>query len=351
MVRERLIGLEALRGFAALYVVLHHSHIAPNHGLGMVLYFGQEAVILFFLLSGFVISYSSGDHLDAFKYLVARFKRIYPIFLVALLISYSSMAMVARSWVDPDVPSLLGNLLMLQDVSALKRGVWVDTYMGNSPLWSLSYEWWFYMLFIPVAGIGRERGGLVVAGAMSVVGWFLYWYQPNQIALFLQYFLIWWAGVEFARQYKREGRLSFSHQAMLFAFLSIMIFLQLLSVIAYAMNGYGSLKLGVDPVLQLRHFVAALVILVCSVIWNRFQFRGFMRIFGVFSVISPISYAIYVVHQPILNFFSGMGWFSSRLAVLFVSLPVIFIISRLLEGGFQGAINRLAGLAIARRAV
>jgi peptidoglycan/LPS O-acetylase OafA/YrhL len=35
---------------------------------------------------------------------------------------------------------------MLQDVISLKPNVISAVYMGNGVLWSLSYEWWFYML-------------------------------------------------------------------------------------------------------------------------------------------------------------------------------------------------------------
>jgi peptidoglycan/LPS O-acetylase OafA/YrhL len=51
--------LDSLRGFAAAYVVVHHAHLAPQSAFGNLLFFGQEAVILFFLLSGFVIHYST----------------------------------------------------------------------------------------------------------------------------------------------------------------------------------------------------------------------------------------------------------------------------------------------------
>ena len=61
----KLQRLEAVRGVAALYVVIAHS-ITPTP---FILSFGQEAVIVFFLLSGFVIEYSSAKTLDrGFKY-------------------------------------------------------------------------------------------------------------------------------------------------------------------------------------------------------------------------------------------------------------------------------------------
>lgn len=78
----KLEKLEALRGMAAIYVVLHHS-IPHNLRLeeleiGFLFRFGQEAVILFFLLSGFVINYSfsRGNDKTFRTYFFKRFYRI-----------------------------------------------------------------------------------------------------------------------------------------------------------------------------------------------------------------------------------------------------------------------------------
>jgi peptidoglycan/LPS O-acetylase OafA/YrhL len=52
--------LDYLRGFVALYVVLYHlrdNELFKGLSFGFLFQFGQEAVIIFFLLSGFVIKY------------------------------------------------------------------------------------------------------------------------------------------------------------------------------------------------------------------------------------------------------------------------------------------------------
>ena len=86
---DKLWRLDALRGFAATYVVLHH--IMPRDlswgGIDLSLAFrcGQEAVILFFLLSGFVInlSYQRSRDKRFLRFFARRFLRIYvPLVLV-----------------------------------------------------------------------------------------------------------------------------------------------------------------------------------------------------------------------------------------------------------------------------
>ena len=84
------VGLDAARAINTCYVVLHHVANARgwSHGLGLVLRFGQDAVVVFFLLSGFVIfanertraTHPRGDYLR-------RLRRIYPGLIAAILVS------------------------------------------------------------------------------------------------------------------------------------------------------------------------------------------------------------------------------------------------------------------------
>ena len=62
MKNKKIEKLEAIRGFAAFYVVLFH--LLPQKillfgiNIGFLFRFGSEAVIMFFILSGFVIKYT-----------------------------------------------------------------------------------------------------------------------------------------------------------------------------------------------------------------------------------------------------------------------------------------------------
>ena len=62
MKSQKLDKLEALRGFAAIYVVLFHSLPQKFYlfgiNVGVLFRFGPESVILFFILSGFVIKFT-----------------------------------------------------------------------------------------------------------------------------------------------------------------------------------------------------------------------------------------------------------------------------------------------------
>src|SRR3954451_9552741 len=115
--------LEALRGFAAIYVVIYHLLMPVKlqvAGFDLLFFFrfGQEAVILFFLLSGFVIKYSFERSKDkSFKnYFLKRFTRIYiPLFFV-LILSYALQSIAAGKFIGGRTGTLVANIFMLQDV-------------------------------------------------------------------------------------------------------------------------------------------------------------------------------------------------------------------------------------------
>lgn len=339
----KLSSLDALRGAAAFYVLLHHAHLAPNQGLGRLLYFGQEAVIIFFILSGFVIYYSvSQRQVDWKEYLIHRAKRIYPIFFAALILAYSAQSLIAGSWLNVELDQLLGNIFMLQDVSALKRGVWFDTYYGNSPLWSLSYEWWFYILFIPL-GLNAhfvKSKSLQIALTVSVCGFLGYQYRPNQPFLYLGYFFIWWAGVELAKEYVKSGLISFTQQRHMLSGLALMTGLWSLPIIMQ-LSRHSELQLGVDPVLQFRHHLAAFIFIIIGIFISKKKLQFPTWLLRPFIILAPISYAIYLIHQPLLDIAQKITGNQSPLAAFLLALPVVLLLGWLLEVRLQAWVNRV----------
>jgi hypothetical protein len=93
--RCRIDSLTSLRFFAAVYVVLFHTETAVlirHHAAKPWITFaghGYLAVSFFFILSGFLLTWTYADrrYAGSFKpFLLARFARIYPVYLLALLI-------------------------------------------------------------------------------------------------------------------------------------------------------------------------------------------------------------------------------------------------------------------------
>ena len=160
--------LDAARlGAAAVVVVFHASGMwttaYPNlhAALGKA---SHAAVVVFFVISGYVIAYSAGRHHRGLRhYAVARLSRLYAVLAPTLLLTALVEAVIRAT--DPEtaaryvhVPS--GVRYLLSAVFGSEAGFWSAAPPINSPLWSLSYEFWYYVLF----GLGLYRQAIRGAG-------------------------------------------------------------------------------------------------------------------------------------------------------------------------------------------
>ncbi len=339
---NKIVQIEGIRGFAAFYVFIFHACPFPNKGISRLLYFGPEAVIVFFLLSGFVISYATdGKQITTQNYLHLRIRRIYPIFLISLLLAYVAQAFIAGHLITLDFKSLLGNLVMLQDVSAIKRGVWFDTFCNNQPLWSLSYEFWFYLLFIPLGlnNAGHGRNSSLKALLVSILGFASYQYQPNQLGLIAGYYFIWWSGVELAREYRASNGLSFAGQKRMLAGITAMTAFWSAPVLVKLME-HAPMNLWHDPVLQFRNYFSALIICITAIFVtsNRINLKW---ILVPFARLAPVSYAIYLIHDPILQMTSHSLSTSPKWLIALAAFPMVLLLAWLLEAKVQPWANTM----------
>ena len=337
---NKLIKLEAIRGFAALYVVFHHTiHQFKifNLDLSFLFRFGQEAVILFFILSGFVIEYSYSKGKDkSFKtYFLKRFLRIYiPLFFVFIahfiIISINNES-------DFNWKVFIGNIFMLQDVGSLKPNVIVPTFLGNSPLWSLSYEWWFYMLYFPIIIFFKNKSSLIVntIGIISALTYIIY---PNFFNRELMYLTIWWSGVEIARLYSQGNTINIKNlKFSLGTLLSITAILFVNVLISQNIS-----TIGVHPILELRHFGFSLIAIFSALIWKNFKWIGFSSTMEIFSRFAPISYGVYISHYFLISNATYLDSHIDNLLLrytLYISICIGF--SYLIERIIYVNINRL----------
>ena len=147
--RAPLPGLTALRFFAATYVLL--AHVDPWQRLPFaqvplgfrLLSAGVTGVSCFFILSGFILAYTHQHVPHPLRFFRARFARVYPLYVFALLLSLPSFLRFLQT--QAHAAGLLWaiplDLLLLQD--------WVPAYAHsiNSPAWTLSCEAFFYLIF------------------------------------------------------------------------------------------------------------------------------------------------------------------------------------------------------------
>jgi peptidoglycan/LPS O-acetylase OafA/YrhL len=152
--------LNTLRGLAALIVFVTHFSDITNWldgklGGGA----GAYGVMLFFLLSGFLMSYlyMSQEFTKAkiTQYLLARIARVVPLFLVIVLSSYMLTISGSTLLYDiPDVNSLISHLLFLY---------------GDSVLWSIPPEIQFYFIFLIFWSLSKNKGGYIYLSILAVM--------------------------------------------------------------------------------------------------------------------------------------------------------------------------------------
>jgi peptidoglycan/LPS O-acetylase OafA/YrhL len=339
---NKLSQLDSVRGAAAVYVVVYHTRYFAHGALAPLFLVGPEAVILFFLLSGFVISYSSEQRLrlpgGTATYFLHRFRRIYPLFIVALLLTWIMASIRAGGLVAVQVPSLAANLLMLQDLKWLKQGAWFSVYLGHDPLWSLSYEWWFYIMFVPVLLTVSFRSQRWAVLSISCIAAATYRFLPSQLGLWLGYFYIWWAGVEMAREFRKEGTVTWRGQRGTLMGLAILAIAWSVPVVV-EMQSHAKLRIGFEPVIELRHTLAALAFVTGAIYWRSKSFIGFKQTVGWFGSLAPISYALYVFHAPFVQTAEHLSRGFALGLILFVLIPICFLAEMVL----QPRINRILG--------
>jgi len=175
-----VLPLTALRFFLASWIVIYHVEsnlpaFLNNHPTGFTpfrntLLCAYVAVGIFFALSGFILALNYPldrlwDTAMRWKFAVARFSRIYPVYLLGLVLI--APLIVGNAIADHSLPrhgaSLGLNLLMLQ--------AWVPraAVSWNGPGWSLSNEAFFYLCF-PFIGAPLYRLSSVRKALLAFLG-------------------------------------------------------------------------------------------------------------------------------------------------------------------------------------
>ena len=159
----KLSSVEALRGVAAVAVVLSHTarHVNKAYSApGLITLFqsGHAGVDLFFVISGFIILYvhhpDVGHSGRLGHYLGRRFSRVMPLYWVALLVTIGLGA--AGSHVIPSAPVLAWSAFLLPSMSEPILGI----------AWTLQYEVVFYLVFAIL--IANRRAGIALIAAWFV---------------------------------------------------------------------------------------------------------------------------------------------------------------------------------------
>ena len=310
-VRSLIAPLTGVRGIASAWVVLLHLQLLVPVLLprvpvvGSVIDGGNLGVDVFFVLSGFIISFTYLDRLSArapgavSRYLWLRFARIYPTHLFMLLVVAGLLTAMTIAGMQPHDDrrfsplSFVMNLLMLQAVP--------PALAWNDPAWSISTEFAAYLVFpllvpllarvllkraliglLVLLAVGMTAIGVVLATASDWAYWAGYVLMWTRIAVCFPLgcllYVLW-------RSLPQDGR----RRAATIA-LPVSIIGLLLACILTPTPGPVTLPVAAYPFIVLMIFgLASSTGLIARLLSTRYM---------VWS--GRISYSVYLVHFPLL---------------------------------------------------
>lgn len=144
---RKLVGLQYLRGLAAVAVLLFHA----AQRTGWRFHAGEAGVDLFFLLSGFLMVAITSSESRPSSFLADRIRRIVPVYWIAT----SVMLVGALAGAFPKLRLEAGHI-----VASYLFVPWCSPVTGDAwplliPGWTLNYEMMFYLLFASLLPLGR----------------------------------------------------------------------------------------------------------------------------------------------------------------------------------------------------
>ena len=199
MPKKELPALTSIRFIAALLIFVFHIHIrwpfdAPKFVVNIISQ-GAVGMSLFFILSGFILTYNYRailTHNDYCDYFVRRFARVYPVYFIAALLSVPwllSIPKINQNVLPESIVYVMQlSFIVLSDVSLTQA--WFPSlfnYWNNGLAWSLSVEAFLYLLFpfllSLLLGLNRKKllGILGISYILSVMpglAWYLFDPKP-----------------------------------------------------------------------------------------------------------------------------------------------------------------------------
>lgn len=335
---KRVLSLDGLRGLGALTVFLYHVDIMvkPFGAGGPSLFPGTASVMVFFILSGIVLSLVPLKHMgnggyDWLGYYPRRVVRLcVPLFAaialalpagyVAWRLGSTSRSALAVAY-DAGLPTAVHDILMQFDVlfnvsNGLNDLFGAQLVRVDSPVWSMSWELWF-SLTLPLAiwCISRiRRTGLAVVAAFIAV-LVSYWtgYFPLRLCL------MFWLCVMAARQFDKIKAVKLSIQA------ELALLVASVGVIELSLVWHPG---GVLEALESTAMNAACLVVVVVAIADGFTRRALSAAPMVF--LGKVSYSLYLTHAIVIGALAALLprlGIVDPLAIAAVSLPASMLVS------------------------
>ncbi|ELZ5051217.1 acyltransferase [Enterobacter asburiae] len=300
MENKTIRSLQAIRGVAALLVVFYHyktmAGLENSSGvLGALLNAGGIGVTIFFILSGFIMIYSSEGKSSALEFAISRFSRIYPAYLFFILISFAVSGAMSTFHYESKTISFLTSFVFLP-YEMINIPAYIDFSGASGVRWTLNYEMFFYALMALSMLFKNKNTALflmffmllviipILSGFHPTLGIYGYQYENVMMAFItnpiMYQFLL---GVVVALTYKQADKAPASLKALALIF---SVFIVGYYCFYKGYNNHGLLSSG-----------GYLLLFFYSVIINRHWLDKLTPGFLVY--LGEISFSVYLFHNPV----------------------------------------------------
>lgn len=200
-VQGRFASIDGLRGYLAFFVFLHHSciwyfylrtdkwDVPPSY---LYTHFGQTSVVLFFMITGFLffskLLEGRTKPIDWEKLFISRFLRLTPLYLFAISVLFVIVAHLSGWKLNESIQSLtmevtnwvFFTIYKSPDINGVKN-TWL---ILAGAMWTLPYEWFFYISLPIIALFIKVRPSLIyLAGSLACIFIMLFLWQPGKLQL------------------------------------------------------------------------------------------------------------------------------------------------------------------------
>jgi peptidoglycan/LPS O-acetylase OafA/YrhL len=345
---RRLGSLTGMRFFAALGVVLIHvgGQFSPHGGwVAAAEGFGYIGVSFFFVLSGFVLTWSSADQ-PARRFWWLRFARVWP---TQAVFAVFAMTVIAAKEQIPGPLGRAADMVLLQAWSP-RQAVY---YGGNGVSWSLSAEMFFYLLFplavVPLRRMGGRGLAITAFGTLAVMfaaplavitvgvsgvtyAWLFFVFPPYRFAEFL-------LGMILARALLLGLRVPAPRLSWLVGALGLVGTVWGMNV--HTMSTHSAIERPYVALLVLPFFVLMLAAGASHDLTGRpwwLSSRPLLRL-------GEWSFALYLVHKPTFIFTDRFHWWDnsgglSGLACFVEYLALAVTVAALVHHGIEKPVER-----------
>jgi len=325
--------LDLVRFLAAVAVLLSHASGEKYDGewLSFLHFAGHDAVIVFFVLSGFVISFVATTRENNFRlFSISRISRLYSVIIPAILITLLADA-IGRQ-LDPALYSYISTENYFQRIASNfflvnELQFYSIRLFSNGPFWSLGYEFWYYVLFSAYFFLRGKVKWMVLVVLFLTIG-----------VKILLMFPIWLAG---AFVFKWTLRSRASNKVGWWLFLgSILGYLCLKSFhITKLLHDLSQVYLSESMYISLdksRGFVGD----YCIALFVSMNFFGIslltrgmvvemLNITKIIRYLASHTFSLYLFHAPLLLVYFAI--FNNNVITIFLTFVTVFILGGVVE--------------------